>query len=296
MDPLRCQRQLQKPLFKTPDWQDLVIAEAHVRDLCALAPLDLTPEERRGFTGLKKYVESPDFYLHHLGVNCVELQPVQEFDNVTTEEYHWGYMTNNFFAPESSYALAPEKASGVKELQALVAAFHARGIAVILDVVFNHEGMPAHLMFIDRLYYFEQDANGTLVQLPPFLATTGTDPRRAFAQSLLGAIGNTATIAATTAATIATPIAGPILVYNLSFERGVLMLLADDFPDLAAQLHAMADRLFDLLPLVRAHYYHPAMMGSWSIKRVLPTIAPDLDYGNLDDVQSGDMWSRSISK
>ena len=41
--------------------------------------------------------------------------------------------------------------------------------------------------------------------------------------------------------------------------------------------------------LIIAHYYHPAMMGSWSIKRVLPTIAPDLDYANLDDVQSGDM-------
>ena len=51
----------------------------------------------------------------------------------------------------------------------------------------------------------------------------------------------------------------------------------------------MADRLFDLLPFAREHYYHPAMMGSWSIKRVLPTIAPDLDYANLDDVQSGDM-------
>ena len=51
----------------------------------------------------------------------------------------------------------------------------------------------------------------------------------------------------------------------------------------------MAGRLFDLLPLAREHYYHPAMMGSWSIKRVLPTIAPDLDYGNLESVQSGDM-------
>ena len=51
----------------------------------------------------------------------------------------------------------------------------------------------------------------------------------------------------------------------------------------------MARRLFDLLPFAREHYYHPAMMGSWSIKRVLPTIAPDLDYANLDDVQSGDM-------
>jgi pullulanase/glycogen debranching enzyme len=71
-------------------------------------------------------------------------------------------MTNNFFAPESSYALAPEKASGVRELQELIAAFHARGIAVILDVVFNHVGLPAHLLLIDRIYYFEQDASGIL--------------------------------------------------------------------------------------------------------------------------------------
>jgi pullulanase/glycogen debranching enzyme len=148
--------------FKTPVWHDLVIAEAHVRDLATLAPVKATPEERRGFTGLKKWVESPEFYLHHLGVNCVELQPLHEFDNATTEEYHWGYMTNNFFAPESSYSLAPDKASGVRELQELIAALHARGIAVVLDVVFNHVGLPAHLLLIDRLYYFEQDANGLL--------------------------------------------------------------------------------------------------------------------------------------
>ena len=148
--------------FKTPAWHDLVIAEAHVRDLAANAPVKATPAERRGFTGLRKWVESPEFYLHHLGVNCVELQPVQEFDNVTRDEYHWGYMTNNYFAPESSYTLAPETASGVRELQELVAAFHQRGLAVLLDVVFNHVGEPAHLLFIDRLYYFEQDADGQL--------------------------------------------------------------------------------------------------------------------------------------
>ena len=79
------------------------------------------------------------------------------------------------------------------------------------------------------------------------------------------------------------------MVYNATFERGVILELAAAFPDHAPALRAMAGRLFDLLPLVRAHYYHPAMMGSWSLKRVLPTIAPDLDYANLDDVQSGDM-------
>jgi pullulanase len=121
-----------------------------------------SPAERRGFTGLTKWVQSPEFYLHKLGVNAVELQPVQEFDNQTPEEYHWGYMTNNFFAPESSYSLNPAGASGVRELQELVRAFHRRGIAVLLDVVFNHVGEPAHLMFIDKLYYFEQSDDGKL--------------------------------------------------------------------------------------------------------------------------------------
>ncbi len=148
--------------FRTPAWQDLVVVEAHVRDLTERSPIKLATGERRGFSGLRKWVESPDFYLHHLGVNAVELQPVQEFDNRTPEEYHWGYMTNNYFAPESSYALDPRRASGIGELQELVAAFHRRGIAVILDVVYNHVGEPAHLMFVDKLYYFEVDGAGRL--------------------------------------------------------------------------------------------------------------------------------------
>jgi pullulanase len=149
--------------FRTPAWQDLVIAEAHVRDLTALAPIKLRPDERLGFTGLSQWVESPDFYLHHLGVNAVELQPIQEFDNKTREEYQWGYMTANFFAPASAYALEPEKASGVREFQELVAAFHRRGMAVILDVVYNHVGDPAHLLLVDKLYYFELGPDGALL-------------------------------------------------------------------------------------------------------------------------------------
>lgn len=148
--------------FKVPAWQDLVIAEAHVRDLAAHAPVNATADERLGFSGLRKWVESPDFYLKKLGVNVVELQPVQEFDNRTREEYHWGYMTANFFAPASAYALDPTRASGVRELQELVAAFHRQGIAVVLDVVYNHVGEPAHLLFIDKLYYFELGDDGTL--------------------------------------------------------------------------------------------------------------------------------------
>jgi len=148
--------------FATPQWQDLVMAEAHVRDLAAHAPIELSAEERLGFTGLRKWVESEDFYLQRLGVNCVELQPVQEFDNCTREEYHWGYMSVNWFAPASAYALDPARASGIGELQDLVAAFHRRGIAVVLDVVYNHQGVPAGLAAIDRHYYFEHNAQGEL--------------------------------------------------------------------------------------------------------------------------------------
>jgi len=148
--------------FKTPAWQDLVVVEAHVRDLTERAPIKLTPEERRGFSGLRKWVESPDFYLHHLGINAVELQPIHEFDNKTIDEYHWGYMTSNFFAVESSYSLDAKRASGVKEFRAVVEAFHRRGMAVLIDVVYNHVGEPAHLLFVDKLYYFETDAAGQL--------------------------------------------------------------------------------------------------------------------------------------
>jgi hypothetical protein len=47
-------------------------------------------------------------------------------------------------------------------------------------------------------------------------------------------------------------------------------------------------RVVDLLPMARQHYYHPAMKGSWSIKAVLPTIAPDLAYDKLEVGNGGD--------
>ncbi|AOS45154.1 Pullulanase [Lacunisphaera limnophila] len=148
--------------FATPAWQDLVMVEGHVRDLAAHAPLPLTADERLGFTGLTKWVESPDFYLKKLGVNCVELQPVHQADNTARGEYFWGYMPVSYFAPAADYGLDGAHASQVKELQALVAAFHRQGMAVVIDVVYNHVGVPAHLMFIDKLYYFEVNDEGVL--------------------------------------------------------------------------------------------------------------------------------------
>ena len=104
-----------------------------------------------------------------------------------------------------------------------------------------------------------------------FLDLSGEPPMRAFAESLLATLGRR----------------GPIMVYNQSFEASRVRELATLCPDLALRLRGLIDRMVDLLPITRAHYYHPAMMGSWSLKAVLPTIAPELAYDRLGEVADG---------
>jgi hypothetical protein len=103
-----------------------------------------------------------------------------------------------------------------------------------------------------------------------FLDVTGAAPMRAVAERLVAQLGTT----------------GPIVVYS-GYERRVLTELVARFPDLAAPLGALVERLVDLLPPTRAHYEHPGLGGSFSLKAVLPTVAPDLDYAKLGAVQDG---------
>lgn len=103
-----------------------------------------------------------------------------------------------------------------------------------------------------------------------FLDVSGAAPMRGVAESLVAQLDT----------------AGPILVYT-HYERRVLTELATRFPDLAAPLGALIERLVDLHPPTRQYYDHPALGGSWSLKAVLPTVAPDLDYTRLGDVQNG---------
>lgn len=86
------------------------------------------------------------------------------------------------------------------------------------------------------------------------------DPRRAFATTLLQALGHH----------------GVVFAYNAGFERNRLRELAVLFDDLAAALEALLPRIVDLFQVARAHYYHPAMAGSWSFKSVFRALAPDL--------------------
>ncbi|MFL3659440.1 MAG: alpha-amylase family glycosyl hydrolase, partial [Opitutales bacterium] len=151
------------PAFHPAAWQDLVTMEVHTRDLVAGLP-EFSDESRPlGFADLERYVKSDAFYPKSLGANALELQPVQENDSQSYGEYHWGYMTANFFSPASSYASDPQSGSQVEEFRSLVNRLHEQGMAVILDVVYNHVGEPAHLMFIDKLYYFHLEQDGTPV-------------------------------------------------------------------------------------------------------------------------------------
>ncbi len=104
-----------------------------------------------------------------------------------------------------------------------------------------------------------------------FLADGQSDPRRPFAESLIDAVGTN----------------GPIFVYNAPFERTRMQELAEYLPDLATALEAAIDRIVDLYPIAREYYYHSDMRGSWSIKAVLPTIAPDLAYDTLEVANGG---------
>ena len=99
--------------FKRPKKENLIIYEAWVYDYTAA----------RTFKGLMNRLD----YIQNLGVNAIELMPVSEFDG----NISWGYNPTLYFAVDKTYG-KPE------DLKALIDECHKRGIAVILDMVFNH--------------------------------------------------------------------------------------------------------------------------------------------------------------
>ena len=103
-----------------------------------------------------------------------------------------------------------------------------------------------------------------------FLDLSGTPPMRDLAEKMIACLGTE----------------GPVLMYT-NYEERVIEGLVDMFPDLELQLRGIIDRLFDLHPVVRDNYYHPEMLGSWSIKAVMPTISPDMDYAKLEGIREG---------
>jgi hypothetical protein len=115
-------------------------------------------------------------------------------------------------------------------------------------------------------------ASGKLAQTG-FLDISGKDPSSAFAKALIASCGTR----------------GPVYVYNAGFETARISELADRYPRMKTALLAINDRVVDLLPIARGRYYHPSQEGSWSIKKVLPAVVPELRYDKLDGVQDGGM-------
>ncbi|NQT24034.1 pullulanase [candidate division KSB1 bacterium] len=178
----------QRDSWVCPKPESLMIYELHVRDMTAHETSGLPADRRGTYQGLSEFGHRGGLdYIRALGMNAVELLPVHEFTNIeipykdaisgawnTWNPYarnHWGYMTSFYFAPESYYAMGqtldPETVCGdngsaVNELKSMVRAFHQAGIAVILDVVYNHVSNydMNPLKSIDRDYYFKLDDKG----------------------------------------------------------------------------------------------------------------------------------------
>ncbi|MET8141501.1 glycogen debranching protein GlgX [Sphaerisporangium sp. NPDC005288] len=127
--------------LRTPS-EDLVIYETHVRGFTRHPSSGVAAPGT--YAGLREKIP----YLRDLGVNCVELMPIFEFDEfdngrvnpATGERLHnyWGYNTIGFFAPKAGYAATGAFGMQADEFKALVKDLHRAGIEVMLDVVFNH--------------------------------------------------------------------------------------------------------------------------------------------------------------
>jgi pullulanase/glycogen debranching enzyme len=147
--------------FSPPRPQDLVILEAHLRDLLALRG----DAARAGFRDLADWVRRDGAYLRSLGVNALELLPCADYERgPDPAEYHWGYMPVSAFAPASAYAPGGGR-SPAADFRDLVAACHQAGLAVIVDLVLNHFGSPNTLLALDPDYWFRRDASGALSNL-----------------------------------------------------------------------------------------------------------------------------------
>ena len=116
-----------------------------------------------------------------------------------------------------------------------------------------------------------------------FLAMDSSDPRTAFITSLSKALGEEDS--------------GSIVVYNEQFESQRLWELASWLPDYTDRIRGIQRRLWDLLPVVRNHVYHPAFGGSFSLKAVLPALVPDMTYDGMevpDGQTAGLAWESMI--
>ncbi|WGV24968.1 alpha-amylase family glycosyl hydrolase [Halotia branconii] len=118
------------------DIHELVIYELHVADF---TNDDVGSDKKGKYKGV---IEKLDYFCE-LGINAIELMPVNEYPG----DYSWGYKVRHFFATESSYGLT-------EDLKNLIDKCHGRGIRVFMDGIYNHTDEECPLMLIDRNYWY----------------------------------------------------------------------------------------------------------------------------------------------
>ncbi|MDJ0393118.1 glycogen debranching protein GlgX [Rhodococcus sp. G-MC3] len=128
-------------------YHETVIYEAHVKGMTIQHP-DV-PESLRGTYAGLAHPAIID-HLLNLGITAIELMPVHQFmqDQTLLDQglrNYWGYNTFGFLAPHADYSSNPTAGAAVTEFKAMVRAFHAAGIEVILDVVYNHTAEGNHM-------------------------------------------------------------------------------------------------------------------------------------------------------
>ncbi|HEU5470103.1 MAG TPA: glycogen debranching protein GlgX [Actinophytocola sp.] len=181
-------------------FEEMVIYELHVRGFTRTHP-DVPAHQRGTYLGLTH--PSVVDYLVRLGVTSVELMPVHAFADEpsllrTGRHNYWGYSTLGFFAPHPGYASVPGREA--VEFRTMVAALHAAGIEVLLDVVYNHtceggvSGPTLSLRGLDAPAYYLLDSHGqdvdltgcgnTLNPASPTVVRMVTDSMRYFAEEL----------------------------------------------------------------------------------------------------------------
>lgn len=147
----------------TRAFKDDVVYEVHVRGLTK-NDASIPVADR----GTYKGAAAKAAYLASLGVTAVEFLPVQETQNdtndvnatSTTGDNYWGYMTNNYFAPDRRYAADKTPGGPTREFKAMVKAFHDQGIKVMIDVVYNHTGEGGAWSSTDKTVYNIQSFRG----------------------------------------------------------------------------------------------------------------------------------------
>ncbi|MFZ1008108.1 MAG: DUF2779 domain-containing protein [Candidatus Sulfotelmatobacter sp.] len=142
-------------------------------------------------------------------------------------------------------------------------------------------GMRPYQQVVFQFSVHRQKELGAQPEHCEFLAMDASDPRREFIGSLCNALGEN----------------GSIVVYNAGFESQRLSELAAWLPEFADQIREIQARLWDLLPVIRNHVYHPAFAGSYSLKAVLPALVPEMSYAGMqvaDGQDAGLAWESLV--